>query len=102
MIRRPPRSTLLPYTSSFRSRRSSASRTASTYSLQHDLVGGVLEPLLLQPAPVPRAPVLVRRRPAMARRERAPLRLEEHTTELPSRQSPACRPLPAITICPAA
>src|SRR3712207_7150079 len=72
MIRRPPRSTLFPYTTLFRSRRS----------------GGRAR----QGARAPRVPVRSRRRllrPAHPPRDRR--RSEEHTSELQSRQYLVCR-----------
>src|SRR3712207_7015727 len=81
MIRRPPRSTLFPYTTLFRSRRAR--------------VHGVL------PQPVqPRADLAARRRPdrgghppvALDRGDGSPARRsEEHTSELQSRQYLVCR-----------
>src|SRR3712207_8895243 len=89
MIRRPPRSTLFPYTTLFRSRR-------AQYRLRH-LTG---DPAYLYlPDPEPRAVA----RPgsgagdlrlcSMARRAQAQdtVRSEEHTSELQSRQYLVCR-----------
>src|SRR5258707_9191810 len=78
MIRRPPRSTLFPYTTLFRSRRQSERRA---------------------PAPARRAArARAVRRDAPARgqgarrpRSRTPHRSEEHTSELQSRQYLVCR-----------
>src|SRR3712207_9043675 len=78
MIRRPPRSTLFPYTTLFRSTRgmvaSSASRTARGYRLGvvADLRGDV-------------------RAPSVRRISALPPRSEEHTSELQSRQYLVCR-----------
>src|SRR5216683_4195579 len=69
MIRRPPRSTLFPYTTLFRSR--SPSRGD----------GGLLRAALVRPAHLPRA---------RSTRPRAP-RSEEHTSELQSRSDLVCR-----------
>src|SRR2546429_2058230 len=69
MIRRPPRSTLFPYTTLFRSRAAVVSRPR-----------GVLPRAL---APVP---VLRRRKPSPH-----PNRSEEHTSELQSRLHLVCR-----------
>src|SRR3712207_7853865 len=82
MIRRPPRSTLFPYTTLFRSQGG-----------EHGL------PLARRPGPAPAARPLDhdgehRRGPAVAtvRRHRAgPVRSEEHTSELQSRQYLVCR-----------
>src|SRR3712207_7960995 len=74
MIRRPPRSTLFPYTTLFRSQLSSAARG----------------PARLQALAAP-----ARRRPGprrlQHRRGREPPRSEEHTSELQSRQYLVCR-----------
>src|SRR6266508_5713963 len=67
MIRRPPRSTLFPYTTLFRSR---AGRRPS-------------------PCPAPRLAVLVRDLPRQL--TAAELRSEEHTSELQSRGHLVCR-----------
>src|SRR5947209_12098495 len=69
MIRRPPRSTLFPYTTLFRSKRPDWFTSA--------------KPLVKIPAP------LALMRPAMA--ERLLKRSEEHTSELQSRQYLVCR-----------
>src|SRR5215217_9267314 len=67
MIRRPPRSTLFPYTTLFRSRR-------------------------LRPrAGSSRGPHRSRHRAATTRRRSVPARSEEHTSELQSRQYLVCR-----------
>src|SRR3712207_8551999 len=76
MIRRPPRSTLFPYTTLFRSLRRGAAR-----GLRPGLQGaGVLHRR--------RRPVRPPRDAAAARR---PARSEEHTSELQSRQYLVCR-----------
>src|SRR3712207_7659178 len=78
MIRRPPRSTLFPYTTLFRSARSTSSWGKST--VEH--------------GPRPRRPAGRHRRddavpdPAAVRQR---LRSEEHTSELQSRQYLVCR-----------
>src|SRR3712207_7891904 len=77
MIRRPPRSTLFPYTTLFRSRRT-GSRPAG-----HDAAA-------VRPPSAP--PVLGHNPSAFAPRPRSPLRRsEEHTSELQSRQYLVCR-----------
>src|SRR3712207_7819275 len=83
MIRRPPRSTLFPYTTLFRSRG------------LRDRRGGRLPRRLpgLRHGPLPRAPPPAedpRGAPA-ARAAHAPPRSEEHTSELQSRQYLVCR-----------
>src|SRR2546422_3151013 len=64
MIRRPPRSTLFPYTTLFRSR---------------------------LPRPPPRRPPLPRQTRPVLRRRGGPYRSEEHTSELQSRLHLVCR-----------
>src|SRR3712207_9296506 len=71
MIRRPPRSTLFPYTTLFRSREHRTDR------LQHRLRDEILRGDHLQSVP-----------PAL---ELPPKRSEEHTSELQSRQYLVCR-----------
>src|SRR3712207_7641093 len=84
MIRRPPRSTLFPYTTLFRSRRSddmeiaratkSIRRVVGTVVLAAGLIGGAAgtsATAFLHPDPEPRS--------------------EEHTSELQSRQNLVCR-----------
>src|SRR3712207_9136876 len=72
MIRRPPRSTLFPYTTLFRSGR--AVPDPRVRQLRPGLAVGVVEQ--------------VERRPGVARAE---VRSEEHTSELQSRQYLVCR-----------
>src|SRR3712207_7508197 len=86
MLRRPPRSTLFPYTTLFRSR-----------DLPQELVGGVARVLLalvrVEALDEPPGAVLLRR----GRRDARPAhgvvaqRSEEHTSELQSRQYLVCR-----------
>src|SRR3712207_7884551 len=75
MIRRPPRSTLFPYTTLFRS---PASSPSSPHSSERD--GGEL----MWPASHIRQ---IQFRPKISRRRRS----EEHTSELQSRQYLVCR-----------
>src|SRR3712207_7810662 len=80
MIRRPPRSTLFPYTTLFRSVRSRPGRLVVEARGEH--------------ARGPdRHPVDRDRQPAIPRRSEAELleRSEEHTSELQSRQYLVCR-----------
>src|SRR5258707_8624341 len=75
MIRRPPRSTLFPYTTLFRSLRGAADGEAEAHVLPHRQPGkerGLLED----------------QADGVAERE---LRSEEHTSELQSRQYLVCR-----------
>src|SRR3712207_8470987 len=81
MIRRPPRSTLIPYTTLFRSRGADRHRRPQLDLLRHGA------PDALSPAAC-RAPA--GRSPEPARR-RAASRSEEHTSELQSRQYLVCR-----------
>src|SRR3712207_9429363 len=71
MIRRPPRSTLFPYTTLFRSSRGSVSASAPGQRVS--------------PAPDPDRAGLCRAGPCRRRRS------EEHTSELQSRQYLVCR-----------
>src|SRR3712207_7507537 len=87
MIRRPPRSTLFPYTTLFRSR----ARRASG-----DPAGGRGARLLGRPHRRPDRPALERpaghgQEPHPARAGEAARRSEEHTSELQSRQYLVCR-----------
>src|SRR2546422_5543738 len=87
MIRRPPRSTLFPYTTLFRSQPSPPG------------VGGDGRDAQLRRAPEPGRRGLDRARPAAApgpgrprhRLRLGPLRSEEHTSELQSRLHLVCR-----------
>src|SRR3712207_8050991 len=84
MIRRPPRSTLFPYTTLFRSRhrrRRRRSRREPTAGQTRAQPGG-------QPDPPPRSAGPPAPRPAGG-----PSRSEEHTSELQSRQYLVSRPL---------
>src|SRR3712207_7652188 len=74
MIRRPPRSTLFPYTTLFRSVRGMAAPIVS------DDLWSIVEPLLPPEPPKPKGG-----------RPRVPDRSEEHTSELQSRQYLVCR-----------
>src|SRR5438034_8097855 len=76
MIRRPPRSTLFPYTTLFRSTRAAASRAASVKSTW----GG---PSSVRTAGNPC--------PSLPRRSRQCGRSEEHTSELQSHSDLVCR-----------
>src|SRR5260370_22484124 len=81
MIRRPPRSTLFPYTTLFRSSASGVS--AGTPTMEHLFVyGSLVEPRCLDE---------VLGHPFMGERLRARLRSEEHTSELQSHLNLVCR-----------
>src|SRR3712207_7980013 len=88
MIRRPPRSTLFPYTTLFRSTSSVTSRaeaakgTAKVQSVR-SLVGACVECAAMDSATA--KPTRVSRRPTRTERS------EEHTSELQSRQYLVCR-----------
>src|SRR3712207_7283873 len=72
MIRRPPRSTLFPYTTLFRSSPGSTSSDAPSASVVASSSPTQLTPVTFQPAT-------------------EPIRSEEHTSELQSRQYLVCR-----------
>src|SRR2546427_7180702 len=75
MIRRPPRSTLFPYTTLFRS---------TPGSCPPAIVGGVVL-LIHNPGPVGMVPVNARLKPSVCARS------EEHTSELQSQSNLVCR-----------
>src|SRR3712207_7721849 len=87
MIRRPPRSTLFPYTTLFRSVRATVVEVVGVqvdlHGLPHDTFSGVAE---LDHGP---GCVLGIRATMITRRGRG--RSEEHTSELQSRQYLVCR-----------
>src|SRR3712207_7393549 len=85
MIRRPPRSTLFPYTTLFRSRRGAPARRRGCPSRSSPSPGGVDDPA---GRGADRLPLLAG--PGEQQRERS----EEHTSELQSRQYLVCRLLP--------
>src|SRR3712207_9224995 len=78
MIRRPPRSTLFPYTTLFRSRSARRSTVTGAVGVRSAAAGS-------RRAAASRG----RRRPS--RRYAVPRRSEEHTSELQSRQYLVCR-----------
>src|SRR3712207_8160437 len=77
MIRRPPRSTLFPYTTLFRSSNSTSSGP------------GAVSPSVSSAAPSPARPRTAGKRPCA--KSRTSSRSEEHTSELQSRQYLVCR-----------
>src|SRR5258707_12707496 len=81
MIRRPPRSTLFPYTTLFRSLGAIVSETSTARPVVQVLVLGSY------PANIPFPGSLT----SFRSRERGCLRSEEHTSELQSRQYLVCR-----------
>src|SRR3712207_8383408 len=88
MIRRPPRSTLFPYTTLFRSRGTDPLHQVLDGRVLHEVSTGAGEDRVHHVA------VLIRDRQdehAGERREPRDLRSEEHTSELQSRQYLVCR-----------
>src|SRR3712207_8034386 len=100
MIRRPPRSTLFPYTTLFRSSDANCMRNAAADLPHASLDGSVADPEAAATEPVP---VATHAAVAVAGSARAEvgaddggaevveLRSEEHTSELQSRQYLVCR-----------
>src|SRR3712207_6949143 len=81
MIRRPPRSTLFPYTTLFRSKLTALHwATLGSSTLPRQVLQGWLLRAILHFPRVPRS-----------RRAGTPARSEEHTSELQSRQYLVCR-----------
>src|SRR3712207_7444139 len=81
MIRRPPRSTLFPYTTLFRSLLTTIVRTDPIYCYVDSDEASILKYQRLSAA----------RKRVSARDARIPCRSEEHTSELQSRQYLVCR-----------
>src|SRR3712207_7047827 len=81
MLRRPPRSTLFPYTTLFRSKRG-----APLLGLARDADAGIAQEIELL---VHDRPGRDKRRPFLLRKDGE--RSEEHTSELQSRQYLVCR-----------
>src|SRR2546430_11415466 len=79
MIRRPPRSTLFPYTTLFRSRERGVARQSCRRSARAPHPG------------VPAAVLCARPRAALPGGVRAHRRSEEHTSELQSQSNLVCR-----------
>src|SRR2546427_9194317 len=84
MIRRPPRSTLFPYTTLFRSPQTSAARLAST--LVHEATHARLDRLGFRYAAERRARI-----EGICFRREIAFRSEEHTSELQSQSNLVCR-----------
>src|SRR5687768_18201817 len=92
MIRRPPRSTLFPYTTLFRSERviPMASHLLPSDPQTEGAIPGVSEgPMTTAPAPSPSRKEMVRSRLSMTSDSFS--RSEEHTSELQSRLHLVCR-----------
>src|SRR3712207_7270705 len=83
MIRRPPRSTLFPYTTLFRSKARGV-KTRRSCGAHH-------ERLTRRQVGARKSKGTPRIRPRQRRRRRGRRRSEEHTSELPSRQYLVCR-----------
>src|SRR2546430_9598823 len=81
MIRRPPRSTLFPYTTLFRSKDTSAVVTVARYN----------EGVLANEYEVPASKIHVIPLFADVPNRQSPLRSEEHTSELQSQSNLVCR-----------
>src|SRR3712207_7379326 len=81
MIRRPPRSTLFPYTTLFRSGR----------SLERVVLSGADRPVQFGESHQPLFAIYHEPAPAQARDTAVLIRSEEHTSELQSRQYLVCR-----------
>src|SRR3712207_8196627 len=89
MIRRPPRSTLFPYTTLFRSRRVRWREVVCRAKGSACDVWPALGPL--KRTGIPRRPVLSAQRRKQEQSEIRTPRSEEHTSELQSRQYLVCR-----------
>src|SRR3712207_7771345 len=87
MIRRPPRSTLFPYTTLFRSRPGCAGRAAMILASGSDKSQAIVS----GGTPVPWAGGAGCRRDEARSRRPVSARSEEHTSELQSRQYLVCR-----------
>src|SRR3712207_8222059 len=92
MIRRPPRSTLFPYTTLFRSRLDASVVPGTEKCAPARIPDGERE-VPEQPARACLAPSLIGREDhlAVAEFRRGSVRSEEHTSELQSRQYLVCR-----------
>src|SRR3712207_8717835 len=89
MIRRPPRSTLFPYTTLFRSQqRLQVPRAQAAEQAVQRRGSGLFGGAANAPPPAPRAVPIFR---GLRRAPWRPLRSEEHTSELQSRQYLVCR-----------
>src|SRR3712207_8259130 len=92
MIRRPPRSTLFPYTTLFRSRAADPRAAVLPAARRAGRPGAPPSPACGAAArpPAPGRGAALRRR-ALRLARRAAVRSEEHTSELQSRQYLVCR-----------
>src|SRR3712207_8680288 len=87
MIRRPPRSTLFPYTTLFRSFRGAHTGVRRPHRTSQGLAAGVAALGRVEPLPAVVQAGALAHRGRRARHERS----EEHTSELQSRQYLVCR-----------
>src|SRR2546430_12059401 len=90
MIRRPPRSTLFPYTTLFRSRGDREHRAGRVGGGHRDRLGDRFQRLPEFP-PHPLEREAGERAPPRGRAERERMRSEEHTSELQSQSNLVCR-----------
>src|SRR5258707_9304196 len=90
MIRRPPRSTLFPYTTLFRSRRFDQFRIEYNEERPHRALQGNSPVMLYVPSPRP-YPAKLPQVEYPSHFEVRGVRSEEHTSELQSRQYLVCR-----------
>src|SRR3712207_7653065 len=90
MIRRPPRSTLFPYTTLFRSSRQSLPSPSASAPWLLVALFSFPAPYSCHPIPPPAAVMVVKKRRQDAH-QGAARRSEEHTSELQSRQYLVCR-----------
>src|SRR3712207_8879910 len=93
MIRRPPRSTLFPYTTLFRSGTPVEARTSppSRSTAARTLVSPVTRSISARRSPIERLPHRGEERVVLLGEARGDPRSEEHTSELQSRQYLVCR-----------
>src|SRR3712207_7339339 len=92
MIRRPPRSTLFPYTTLFRSQRNDAETAVAVEREPRELDAAMRASIRARDGHLGAAHVFQVTSISSGRNRRAPLtRSEEHTSELQSRQYLVCR-----------
>src|SRR3712207_7708885 len=92
MIRRPPRSTLFPYTTLFRSAPSAGPFLVTSQGVAGTYAGGSAQPITWDVAKTNAAPVnAVNVRISFSTDGGLTFRSEEHTSELQSRQYLVCR-----------
>src|SRR3712207_8660025 len=92
MIRRPPRSTLFPYTTLFRSQPTHTHTVEPRLVLGHSLLGLIKDFIVrFQQILIEHAALMADRRVVNPQRNARSQRSEEHTSELQSRQYLVCR-----------